>query len=124
MGESVVCLINLNYNCRVFGVISDHFEAIRTGAACPVQVTPPQSTTANVAVEECQEACPQFEDVYSLGEFLGAGSMSVVRRRLKRGAVSQSLRCVRKTDGQTFAVKCVTAVDDELRQFTREEPLS
>eukprot|EP00439_Symbiodinium_sp_Y106_P000436 s1243_g1.t1 len=50
-----------------------------------------------------------FRESFDLGEFIGSGSMSIVRR------------CVRKSDGQTFAVKCVTAVDEEVRQFTRDE---
>lgn len=49
-----------------------------------------------------------FESSYRLGEIIGSGTTSTVRR------------CIRK-DGQSFAVKCVTAVDDEVRQFTRDE---
>ena len=113
-----------------------------------------------------------------LGEFLGSGSMSVVRRcKLSKfqkalqyflretdtACSHHSLRCVRKLDGQTFAVlhlsswwviasqiklarfdtskvtdwredkrnrvehfevKCVTAIDEEVRQFSRDELLS
>lgn len=40
-----------------------------------------------------QASCPQFQDVYTLGEFLGAGSMSVVRRCLKRRPTSVSEVC-------------------------------
>eukprot|EP00930_Biecheleria_cincta_P037151 TRINITY_DN25492_c0_g1_i1.p1 TRINITY_DN25492_c0_g1~~TRINITY_DN25492_c0_g1_i1.p1 ORF type:complete len:612 (-),score=83.27 TRINITY_DN25492_c0_g1_i1:87-1922(-) len=49
-----------------------------------------------------------FRSSYTLNEIIGSGTTSVVRR------------CTRK-DGQRFAVKCTTAVDDEVRQFTRDE---
>lgn len=49
-----------------------------------------------------------FQNSYKLCEIIGSGTTAVVRR------------CARK-DGQNFAVKCVTAVDDEIRQFTRDE---
>lgn len=66
----------------------------------------PRAMSPNVAEEQ---ALPHFQDAYKLGEFLGSGSMSVVRR------------CVRKVDSQTFAVKCITAIDEEVRQFSRDE---
>ncbi|CAK9055169.1 unnamed protein product [Durusdinium trenchii] len=70
----------------------------------------PQAVTASPStLEEQVSSLPSFQDAYKLGEFLGSGSMSVVRR------------CVRKLDGQIFAVKCVTAIDEEVRQFSRDE---
>ena len=68
-----------------------------------------RALTAHPAEEQVERGLPHFQDVYKLGEFLGSGSMSVVRR------------CVRKLDGQIFAVKCVTAIDEEVRQFSRDE---
>ncbi|CAJ1393355.1 unnamed protein product [Effrenium voratum] len=85
------------------------------------------ATPASFEEEAHLKSMGHFQDAFKLGssfhrssrdhettpvgtcEFLGSGSMSVVRR------------CVRRCDGQIFAVKCVTAVDEEVRQFTRDE---
>eukprot|EP00927_Polykrikos_kofoidii_P078945 TRINITY_DN75748_c0_g1_i1.p1 TRINITY_DN75748_c0_g1~~TRINITY_DN75748_c0_g1_i1.p1 ORF type:complete len:501 (+),score=73.90 TRINITY_DN75748_c0_g1_i1:74-1504(+) len=47
--------------------------------------------------------------LYELGDILGSGTVSVVRRAKRR------------SDGRTFAVKVVAGHDDELRRFTQYE---
>jgi len=76
--------------------------------ARPPALATPESSYQPAGTEDAS-VISSFQDTFTLGEVMGSGSTSTVRR------------CTRKSDGQLFAVKCVTAADDEMRQFTRDE---
>jgi len=75
---------------------------------CYTLASHPSSGSGARAAEEGSSSL-SFEETFKLGEVLGSGSTSVVRR------------ATRKTDGQNYAVKCVSTVDEEVHQFTRDE---